>query len=268
MDIVYICRNGENEELRYSIRSVIENLPHDNIWVVGGKPKWYSGNHIAVSQDGRKYDNARKNMKAIAASSEISEDFILMNDDFFVVSPVDQLRHYHGGLLSERISFLREKYGVSQYSQMLAKTAKYLAQRGIHEPLDYALHIPFMMNKTNMSQIIDSDVSWRIAYGNLFVTDGIAVEVFDGKSKDVKVYVRNGTLDRDGISKNSITDTFLSSEDKSFGHLLGHLAKLFPQASDLEAGLQRQPPAPRKIQNKTHIQTKPMQATTSGCCVE
>ena len=46
MDIVYNCRPGkQNEELRYSIRSVMENLPHDNLWVVGGKPEWYTGNY-------------------------------------------------------------------------------------------------------------------------------------------------------------------------------------------------------------------------------
>ena len=150
MDIVYICREGDNEELRYSIRSVMQNLPHRNIWVVGGKPNWYNGNHIAVRQNGRKYDNARKNMQAIAASLEISEDFILMNDDFFVIKKVKDLSHYHGGPLSERIDFLKNKYGVSPYIKMLTKTAKYLAHRGIRDPLNYALHVPFVMNKTKM----------------------------------------------------------------------------------------------------------------------
>jgi hypothetical protein len=262
MDVVYICREGDNEELRYSIRSVMENLPHKNIWVVGGKPSWYSGNHIPVRQNGRKYDNARKNMKAIAASSEISEDFILMNDDFFVVGPVNELFHYHGGLLSERIDFLKNKYGVSAYSQMLTKTAKYLAHRGKRQPLDYALHVPFMMNKNNMSSIIDDEVSWRIAYGNLFVTDGVAVEVYDGQSKDVKIYIRHGALDKDGISKNSLTDTFLSSEDRSFDYLLRDLRVKFPDPSPFEAEAEPERNLPSvRIQSGTkRIQVVPYKA--------
>ena len=38
MNFIYICRVGENEELRYSIRSVLNSFPEANIWVIGGKP--------------------------------------------------------------------------------------------------------------------------------------------------------------------------------------------------------------------------------------
>jgi hypothetical protein len=264
LDVVYICREGDNEELRYSIRSVVENLPHENIWVVGGKPDWYSGNHISVRQNGRKYENARKNMKAIAASNEISEDFILMNDDFFVISPVTELKHYHGGPLSDRISYLRNKYGVSQYSQMLTKTSKYLAHRGIREPLDYALHVPFMMNKKNMSEIIEDEVSWRIAYGNMFVKDSVAVDVYEGESKDVKVYIRHGALDRDGISKNSLSNTFLSSEDRSFAYILKDLGPMFPNASPFEVAPTEYSFVPTNRINKDKIQVVPYNPARAG----
>ena len=49
MDFVYICKEGVNEELKYSIRSVVESFPESNIWVVGGKPDWYTGNYIQVN---------------------------------------------------------------------------------------------------------------------------------------------------------------------------------------------------------------------------
>ena len=88
MDLVYICRSGDNEELRYSIRSMVANVPHDNLWVVGGKPSWYIGKHIPVKQSDDKYDNARNNLKAIVESSEISDRFILVNDDFYVTKPI------------------------------------------------------------------------------------------------------------------------------------------------------------------------------------
>ena len=55
MHFVYICKDGENEELRYSIRSVLKNTKDAVIWVVGGKPNWYIGNYIKVIQDQNKY---------------------------------------------------------------------------------------------------------------------------------------------------------------------------------------------------------------------
>jgi hypothetical protein len=72
MDFVYICKDGINEELRYSIRSVVESFPDSNIWVVGGKPDWYVGNYIKVDQKLTKYKNALYNLKAITESEEIS----------------------------------------------------------------------------------------------------------------------------------------------------------------------------------------------------
>ena len=62
MDLVYICGPGDNEELRYSIRSAVKNLKFDNLWVVGGKPKWYVGNYLEVIQNKSKYTNARNNL--------------------------------------------------------------------------------------------------------------------------------------------------------------------------------------------------------------
>ena len=61
MDFVYICKDGVNEELKYSIRSVVESFPEAIVWVVGGKPDWYIGNYIKVEQKESKYKNTRIN---------------------------------------------------------------------------------------------------------------------------------------------------------------------------------------------------------------
>jgi hypothetical protein len=85
MDFVYICKDGINEELKYSIRSVVESFPEATIWVVGGKPDWYTGNYIKVEQKESKYKNAVKNLETICFSEEISQSFVLMNDDFYII---------------------------------------------------------------------------------------------------------------------------------------------------------------------------------------
>jgi hypothetical protein len=103
MDLVYICRDGDNEELRYSIRSAVANLPHDNIWIVGGKPDWYTGNFIRTKQNGLKFDNARNNLNTACRKYEISSDFVLMNDDFYFMDKIDKIEMFHGGRLIDKI---------------------------------------------------------------------------------------------------------------------------------------------------------------------
>jgi len=89
MNFVYICRGGENEELRYSLRSVVNSFPDSAVWVVGGIPKWYSGNKISIEQNAGKWANAVNNLNAITESPDIPEEFVLMNDDFFITNKRD-----------------------------------------------------------------------------------------------------------------------------------------------------------------------------------
>lgn len=97
MNFVYVCRDGENEELRYSIRSVLSSFPEAKIWVVGGKPSWYIGNYIEVKQSQSKYGNVLNNLKSICNSELIEESFVFMNDDFFIVNKIDTIDIFHGG---------------------------------------------------------------------------------------------------------------------------------------------------------------------------
>ena len=235
MDVVYICRDGDNEELRYSIRSVVKNLKHDNIWVVGGKPDWYNGNHIPVKQSWSKYVNARENMRAIADSDEISNDFILMNDDFFILKPTKRIGYHHGGALRDRIRNLKLKHRSSSYITMLSRTHTQLKSMGINRPLDYALHIPFIMNKEKLSKIIDLEISWRIAYGNIYEVGGKEVNNEVGSLKDVKVYLNGKNLILPGT--NDITNRFLSTDDKSFEKMLPKIHKRFSLPTAYESDL-------------------------------
>ena len=175
MDYVYICRNGDNEELRYSIRSVVANGKPDNIWVVGGKPDWYRGNFIEVIQDKDKYQNARNNMKTIAHSKDISEHFVLMNDDFFIINPINYVETFHGGSLSDKIGIFELHSNSSPYTKLLLKTEQVLNRWGISDPLDYAIHVPMVMEKNKLKDIMNTrieGISIRTLYGNKFDIGG------------------------------------------------------------------------------------------------
>lgn len=226
MDVVYTCRYGDNEELRYSIRSVIANLETlNNIWVVGSKPDWYSGNFINVLPVGNSFDNVRANLKEVIANKDISEDFVLMNDDFFIVQKINSVSHYHGGLLLNRSMRHQELAGPNYYANSLMKTDKSLKQKGIKEPLNYDLHVPIVFNKAKLSQTIDMPFSIRSYYGNTYKLGGEEI-------KDVKIY----SHPRFKVDSSSIDNgtPFMSTDDESFKSIHHTIKHMFPLPSQYE----------------------------------
>jgi hypothetical protein len=209
MDLVYICRNGENEELRYSIRSAVKNLPHDKIWVVGGKPDWYTGNYIQVNQTRSKYSNARNNLKAICASNEISESFILMNDDFYIINKVDSVPYMYSGTLDKKIKVREDLFSGNSYTGLLRQTLNGLFRKTKAIVLDYELHVPMVMEKKKLSKVLMFSGLWRSVYGNTFKVGGI-------KIRDVKVYNKNNKFYSNGYDINNLEYDYLSSNDDSF----------------------------------------------------
>jgi hypothetical protein len=218
MDFVYICRDGENEELRYSIRSVLLSFPEAKVWVVGGKPKWYSGNHVFLEQDNNKYVNAVNNLKAVCNTLDISDNFILMNDDFFIIKKIETIEQFYNGLLSEKIDKFIKITGSSMYIKKLITTNNKLNKLGFTKPLDYELHVPMPMHKAGLLYILNEypECLWRSMYGNLFNVGGSQME-------DVKVYKNKRHAARSAqITKNSI---YLSTEDTGLTIMVDNIFK-------------------------------------------
>jgi len=218
MDFVYICRDGENEELRYSIRSVLLSFPEAKVWVVGGKPKWYSGNHVFLEQDNNKYVNAVNNLKAVCNTPEISDMFILMNDDFFIIKKIETVEQFYNGFLSEKIDKFIKITGSSMYIKKLITTNNKLNKLGFTKPLDYELHVPMPMHKVGLLYILNEypECLWRSMYGNLFNVGGSQME-------DVKVYKNKRHAARSAqITKNSI---YLSTEDTGLTIMVDNIFK-------------------------------------------
>jgi hypothetical protein len=208
MDYVYICKNGDNEELRYSIRSVEKHAPEGRVWLVGGKPDWYVGDYIPRNNSNGKQANAIENLTAVVESNEISETFVLMNDDFFIINPIKEIKTYHGGSLIEKIKLRKELSPRSKYNEQLLKTYRLLKRRGIEEILDYDIHVPMVMTKSGLASVLELRTQWRSTYGNMFSVGGTEVE-------DVKVYSHGDLLELSYDIENLKYD-YLSTDDTSF----------------------------------------------------
>jgi hypothetical protein len=230
MDYVYVCRDGDNEELRYSIRSIEKNMPEGKIWVIGGKPDWYTGNFVHVEQTKKSYANVREQLRVACATEKISDDFVLMNDDFFVINPVKEIPTWYTGTLVDRIRSLQQiKSQNAGYLRLLILSNNVIRRTGVADPLDYELHTPMIMNKEKLLPILHSTALWRSYYGNKYNVGGT-------KHSDVKVHSKDVLEDR---AKNLIDITnepYISGSDYNFEFLKDIiLGEMFSQPSKYES---------------------------------
>jgi hypothetical protein len=220
MDYVYICRSGDNEELRYSLRSIEKNMPNGKVWLVGNRPEWYIGELIYVSDIGNKFDNIRNCIEIVSSHPDISENFILMNDDFFALNKMNEIPTLHGGLLLDKITRYKELRMPSKYIRLLELTYKQLVLNNIVDPIDYDIHVPMVMNKNKLKDSLKIAYFPRSAYGNYASIGG-------EKINDVKIY---------GSANNiNLNNYYISTEDRSFIVLKNKILKeMFSEPGKLE----------------------------------
>ena len=206
MDIVYFVKDTDtNEELRYSLRS-LKNFPHDKVWFYGGCPKGLKpDHHIKVDQDQpNKWSNIFKMFKMAVQNDDISSDFWLFNDDFFVMKKVNKGPNLFDGDLYKRVVTLEDKHGgITPYSQQLRYTLQELEGMGC-STVNYALHVPMAINRKKgqeLTKIMDGPMI-RCVYGNYFKVGG-------EQHSDFKI---------DSINKLYKDGDYLSTNDKSFTH--------------------------------------------------
>lgn len=224
MDVVYFIREGTNEELRYSLRS-LKNLPHDKVWVYGGCPEGIKPDrHVHAPQVGlTKWDRVRNMYTKACENNEISEDFILMNDDFFIMKPTDVPVRYRCSL-QHHILEMEMKFNdrITEYTKLLRQAYRFLSAAG-KPALSYDLHIPMVINRKKFLDLLKKYPelhAMRTIYGNWY-------EIGGERMADVKVYDPQAYVDRKA--------TFLSSSDDSWPGAIGdYIKEQFPKRSEYE----------------------------------
>lgn len=227
MDIVIPLKRAIiNEELRYTLRSICENVSHEIVWLSGYKPSFLQGpvGEVPVSVPfGNKYNKAANNILAACKHSEVTDDFMLFNDDFFVMKPLKDFKNMHRGLLTDHMKELEVKGITNPYSHGMQRTYDLLQALGHKEPLDYGLHIPMIINKQKWidmwKQLKELNpegkpVHLRTFYGNIYNIGGEEI-------KDSKI------AEFDEVPTGE--EIFLSSNDDSFaqGEIGRHVMQRF-----------------------------------------
>ena len=205
-DIVYILKADiDSEELRYSLRTVEANFPHESVWFFGGCPKWASPDHyVPFEQKGATaWQKSTSTLREICETDGVTEDFWLFNDDFFIMQPVEDLPQMYHGTLAERVREILSRASWSRYAENLVETRRQLEEAGCSS-LNYALHVPMLINKEKALEVLDRFPRcpmFRSLYGNYCEVGGINTE-------DVKIHSRTVVPDASCVLLSTNDDTF------------------------------------------------------------
>ena len=225
-DIVYILKDDiQTEELRYSLRSIEKNFPHRFVWFVGGQPEGLKPDRlIRHTQVGaNKWLKIKSSMLEVIKQEELSDEFFLFNDDFFVTKPFEkEFVNFTDRTLADRIEdFRRENPHLNRYAMSLVQTEEELKTHG-YGTLNFEVHLPMLFEKNKVEAALCRCFSpqMRSIYGNI-----AGCKVID--RRDVKV--------------NSLNDIphgmdFVSTNDKTFaqGNVGQYIRDLFKEPSRFE----------------------------------
>ena len=226
-DIVYILKNNyKSEELRYSLRSVCKNMPYRKIWFYGGKLEDIEPDeYVELQQQGNsKWERVRFTLNQIFRNDDITEDFWLFNDDFFIMQKTNDLPPMINGTIERHAARIRARHGGvdSAYTRNLRKTALELTRNG-YDQVNYALHVPMLINRKKGLKTLKSfpdNPMFRSLYGNQWEIGGVM-------HKDVKI--------ADPDKEPTGEEDMLSTTDKSFGGKVGeHIRNSFPDKCKYE----------------------------------
>lgn len=226
MDIVYItAEERKNEALRYSLRSVAANFPHRKVWLAGFQPIWlanvgFIGGNEGATKEARIYNSAL----AAARHPEVSDQFVMFNDDFFVTAPVTKLPARYLQSLRRHCDEETIKNGRGGWRDTMLSTLDLLLELGVKNPLSYELHVPMMFDKKVLAELMaphvsDSPPQLRSLYGNLANIGGT-------QKNDVKALLP-------GL-KFTMPTPFFSTWDMTFAECQPRLDAMFPNPSQYE----------------------------------
>lgn len=215
MDLVYFYRHirpGEpTDDLRYSMRSLAANYADlGQVHVFGGRAPWFSDlvHHYPVRQAYQKHENTWRvwrQIVAAAASGYLPEEFLIMNDDHFLMRPwAGPIPDYVSGLL---VDWLAQRAQSRNIVDTIKRTQTMIEQLGgpaRDEQLGYELHVPLRVHGPTLAALwprleqwtrggrMGSRIAKRSAYGNLAGARARSdVEVM---AKDCKVFGSNDPL--------------------------------------------------------------------------
>lgn len=120
----------------------------------------------------------REHIAAACNLKQISDPFMLWNDDFFAMRPVGDIPLYHGGPMHAMVTKVAN--AKTPWARGLRATNEFLHDWNFENPLTYDIHLPLIVYKRAMREALrwsrDSGVDGihtRTIYGNILNREGV-----------------------------------------------------------------------------------------------
>jgi hypothetical protein len=238
LDLVYPLKRGgsrthplADEELRYSLRAMsnlrLEGFDAARLVLLGYLPPWLrSGEghpirHIPMDDKGDKAENLVAKYKRMVDDGEISDPFLLLDDDHVFLKPTTAIPLHTKGELKT----LCDEYRGSTHGKYLKNCHDLLTKAGLPTK-NYQLHFPLLIHKDILRTVlamIDRPTVMGSLYGNLI--DGETVEV----TRDFKL---NKPHDYEALKDGPFVS--LADGQMRVAMVRKWLAKLLPEKSKWE----------------------------------
>lgn len=221
IDVVYPVqptRNG-NAELRYSLRS-LSNMPHGKVHIFSDYIPWLSKEvvwHPSSDRPGKsRFANVNTTLLRACDDPNISDPFVFMNDDFFVMQKIKELPYYANGTLQQHWDYLHQFYVMSKYMRDLLETQSELKRLG-YGTIDFEVHCPILFYKDKLREVLTAypnTACRRTIYANMAEVDWEQVIDFkiygfgDFDKNRPFVSSSNGNFDRQSVVRSLVRSTF------------------------------------------------------------
>lgn len=221
LDLVYLVRRGPNPELQHSLRSVAANLEHGEVHMLGERPAFTRNvRSIRTPQHGSKHENTNAALLHACSRKLLPETFVLMNDDFFAMRPTTVPRA-HRGLIADVLDEYQQRGKHSDYVVGMGQTLELLQRWGFEKPKSYELHVPLVIERDVMADVLQRLRGERIAVPHKRSIYGNVAKAGGRKMRDVKVATRNAPLP---------SSAWVSTSDLAFHGVAGKAVRAaFPQ---------------------------------------
>lgn len=235
-DIVYIyshqASKWRGQELKYSLRSLERyGRNYGKVYIVGDKPPYLNDKIIHIKKEDKAANKERRiyeKLLCACQTEEISNPFLLFNDDYFLTRSIDLslIGYFYFDRLENKVKSRKLN---DIYRNALKNTAQALTERGLPTK-HFDIHFPMKYYKDKFIEVM-TGYDWEVRYGYVIKSLYANSLKIQGEDKpDHKIYLSHNKREIREVVKNS--DIF--STDKITRALAEILQELYPNQSSYE----------------------------------
>jgi hypothetical protein len=240
-DVVYTLgdwsRDGDDFELRHSLRSLLGQEWLGRVWIVGHCPEWIDRDivrHIPMPDHHnpeRKDKNIILKLLRACAEEDLSREFVAFSDDKYLMRPIGLEELGPWNEKPSRYELIRDvaPTRLGLWNRRLWETVRHFQLQGrpVFTP---EFHIPFAVDKALYPKVM-LDMPWSVGNGLLSLAYVMAAHGADcvQDPPDGMIVRVKEPLDRDAVQRLAGGCVFLNHDDRGLNeHLMDFLAHTFP----------------------------------------